>query len=518
MELEYAKLWKKEANRADAQYIKIFDAALDSFAERTEENRMPTTKSNVISRENIRETKDKLISYLTDSQIWNEIMSLCNTSVRFAEIGTEQMSIAFANRSEWFYLNGKLKKSLKDIDLAKSGNCPSELLPDLESRRKRCEKALSVINEFELSRPKLSFRPHSSYPGFSDVLQIQHNEEFGYHVIAKCDIDIGKTVVVEECFTSASAKDQSACATCQRKRSNFIPCEKCTSVQFCDEDCKEKNLFHVLECGVETKCATHTKMISQSILIVMRMFPNVESLIEFMETLNAESSEIPDSIHDQMDNYRMFLKLHSNFSKNVIPEKFVMIAHISYSYLVQLPAVKNYFVTESHQRFLMHLVVKHTIVQKNGFCNTHNKTPETAFMFTASALFNHSCYPNLLNQHFNDHVCITCRPIKKGEQLFISYLDRNLPTSQRKSYLEVDFEFDCKCEKCIPIWKSCDREAMESSEDYKYMRANQRIAVKTSTVFKQFCEQFLNKYGRFPWCPEIGFIVNLYEKYFDYEP
>lgn len=516
--MEFAKLWKKETNCADAQYIKIFNNASDLFKIT---KRMPTTKNNTISSENIRATESKSFVYLTNPEIWNDMMDYCNTSVRFAEIGSQQISIAYENRSKWFYLNGMLKKCLIDIELAKGGNCPRTLLPILEARRRNCAQALLEIGDFELPRPKLSFTPDNGIPGFANVLQIERNDEFGYHVIAKCDIDVGKTVVVEECFTSCTLIDRKGCATCQRINSNFIPCEKCTLVQFCDEDCKKKNLFHVHECGVESKDLIHTgQIITQSILIAMSTFPKVDNLIESVEKWNAEGFEMPVSILEQKDKYKMFLKLHSTFGHNLIPIEFVMGAQLSYSYLMQLLAVRKYFVAESHQRFLMHLVLKHTIVQKNAFSNTRNGLPQSMVLYTASSLFNHSCCPNLLIHNFSDQVCITSRPIKKGEQLFVSYLNSDKPTSIRQSILQEKFGFDCKCEKCKPIWKSSDREAMKSSIYYKYMKKNEHKDYqddKTRTVLKKVCEKFLSEYGRLPWCPEIEFIVDLYENYFFYE-
>lgn len=512
--MEFTKLWKKETNCADAQYIKIFDTTSDFFKIT---KRMPTKKNNVISSENIRATKINNFHFFSNPGIWNEVMNNCNASVRFAEIGSEQLSIAYENRSKCFLLSRLLKNCLVDIDLAKKGNCPRVLLPTLEARRR---KALLETDGFDSLQPKLSFPPDGGIPGFADVLQIQHNKEFGYHVIAKCDIDVGKTVVVEKCFTSCTIINQNGCATCQRVRSNFIPCEKCTSVQFCDEECKKENLFHVHECGIELKHPKMCKTVVQSVLIAMSTFSTVEHLIEFVELLKAEGPEMPDLVRDQKDKYRMFLKLHASFINNVIPNDYLIYAQSSYLYLLQLPAVNEFFGEESHKRFLMHLVLKHTIIESNSFAYTTNGRQQKMMMYAASSLFNHSCAPNLFNSYADDQVCTTIRPIKKGEQLFISYLNNDQPTSTRSDILRERFGFDCKCDKCKPHWKSFDREAMQSSNYYKYMKKNQHKGYeddKTRTVLKQVCERFLNEYGRFPWCREMEFIVDLYEKYLQFE-
>lgn len=125
------------------------------------------------------------------------------------------------------------------------------------------------------------------------------------------------------------------------------------------------NCFHVHECGIELEHKKMCETVVQSVLIAMSTFSNVESLIKFVETLEAEGPEIPHPIHHQKDKYRMFLKQHARFPDNKIPKEYVVHAQLSYSYLMHLPAVKKFFDEESHQRFLMHLVLKHNIVEKH---------------------------------------------------------------------------------------------------------------------------------------------------------
>lgn len=497
--MELTKLWKKESNCADAQYITIFYGASHLF---NIAKRMPTKKNNFISKEKIRVTESKKnvsleLGEMSAGALWDDILENCSASVRFAETGSEQVAVAYENRSKYFYMAGMFRKCLVDIDMAKSEEkCPKALLPILEQRKRQCAERLRLKGDLELARPTLSFAPDSNIPGFADVLQIQHNDEFGYHVVAKCDIDVGKTVVVEECFSSYSSIDQNGCCTCQRIYSNFIPCDKCTSVVFCNTECKERNLFHVHQCGIEWNTTPDmNKNVAQSILIAMSTFSTVENLIEFVEMWKADEAEMPVSIHSQKDKYRMFLKLHTGFPANVIPEKICATARLSYSYLMQLPTVKEFFPDESHQRFLMHLVLKHAIVQMNGFCCDPARL--TTMIYTASSLFNHSCFPNLLNHNYDDLVCIAKRPIRKGEQLFVKYLNSDLPTPIRQKILRVSFGFDCKCDKCNPSYEPAAREIMQSNKDYKYMKRNQHknhTNNKTRAVLKQSCENFLNEF------------------------
>lgn len=72
-------------------------------------------------------------------------------------------------------------------------------------------------------------------------------------------------------------------------------------------------------------------------------------------------------------------------------------------------------------------------------------------LYLLASLFNHSCEPSV-NVTFprNDGTAVfsAARPIAKGEQLTISYLDVDQRVDVRQSYLSFAYGFRCQCEKC----------------------------------------------------------------------
>lgn len=128
-------------------------------------------------------------------------------------------------------------------------------------------------------------------------------------------------------------------------------------------------------------------------------------------------------------------------------------------YLI-IPSVNIAFDSESKQRFLLHLILHHLAI---------NVTNAIESEFTASigavlSLFNHSCAPNLYNYSVdNRKLCITIRPVKKGEQLFISYLgpDDEQTAKQRQHLLKSKWNFECKCDKCQPHCQIADINKMK---------------------------------------------------------
>ncbi|XP_076470166.1 protein-lysine N-methyltransferase SMYD4-like [Babylonia areolata] len=84
-----------------------------------------------------------------------------------------------------------------------------------------------------------------------------------------------------------------------------------------------------------------------------------------------------------------------------------------------------------------------------------SKIPEPYFagMFPVHACLNHSCDNNAevsngeLDGHFGVQVTAK-RDIKKGEEIFITYIDTALPRMLRRAWLFKSFNFWCRCRRC----------------------------------------------------------------------
>lgn len=68
-----------------------------------------------------------------------------------------------------------------------------------------------------------------------------------------------------------------------------------------------------------------------------------------------------------------------------------------------------------------------------------------------TSFLNHSCCPNavyLQNRHGRMSI-IANQTIEKGQQVFISYFNSNLPVEIRQTLLKTTFGFICKCHHCV---------------------------------------------------------------------
>lgn len=59
-------------------------------------------------------------------------------------------------------------------------------------------------------------------------------------------------------------------------------------------------------------------------------------------------------------------------------------------------------------------------------------------LYMLSSLYNHSCAPNakILFEHSNQAHVIAVKPISKGEEIVISYIDESLPKKERQFHLQ----------------------------------------------------------------------------------
>ncbi|XP_031619234.1 SET and MYND domain-containing protein 4-like [Contarinia nasturtii] len=515
-------LWKKETPGRKSNYIdlfpRLFPARLDQLAQKLRSDN--GEKNNTISTELRLEGND-----LFRSNEFVKAMDFYSASLCFAEIGTENVALVYANRSSCFLSLKMYEKALIDIELAKQTNYPDRLLPKLEERRAKCLRLMETeIIEQSQFEPKLSFQPHDRFNCLANVLDIKYNDQFGRFVAATADIDVGKTIMVEQNFASVSIDDERmTCTNCMKINANFIACPHCIGVMYCNIECMQQDAIHELVCGQFQSIAGSIKLYIKTILIAIQLFESVDRLIEFVENaMKAGSNDVPETVIDTKSQYRLYLTLHSEFCTEDQNDLFVDAQKI-YITLQSAPAIKNRFNTLRKQRFLQHLICQHLLVTaRNRFQYTSDQLKVTDIA-PMGCIFNHSCAPNVFNDVINDKaVFITIRPVRKGEQLFISYLGENASnsTDNRQMSLLEDFGFVCECDKCQPHCSHVDQAKMKCDSHFTYVEQSYKTAFEDKIqriALKEACIEFLQKYGHLPWSDEINLVMLCYLKWlFEY--
>lgn len=513
-------LWKKESN-GDFTDLLADKSKISGYDEWNRKLKAANWKNHFLN-EFIEPRKSNVTSerYRTEGNMFYkshrlmEAMELYTQSLCFAEPGTTNVSLAYANRAACFFELKMYDKCLVDIDLAAKASYP--YMENLMARKERCLKAKTSADQPLEFHPKLSFEPNEQFPCMANVLDVQQNAEFGRYIVAKCDIDVGQTVLVEESFVSvAMCNDRIQCNTCLQTMNNFIPCTNCTDMMFCDEKCRQQNDIHRQFCDENiNRMPSTVKYIAKSVLIAIIAFPDVNELMNLVsDILSKRGKEKPPAANDLQSKYKLFLNLQPD-KLDVL--KLGLIYKV-YTALMDISMVEKMFDSLQSKRFLMHLIGEHLLIISNNAYGGLDMSTATASSITlVLSLFNHACAPNVFNSTTGyAEVCITMRPIKKGEQVFTKYLCGDRTTRLRQEILLKQWGFICKCDKCHPHCSAVDRARMKSDPRYRQLESNLSLASYGMCDFKTFtpkCVEFLQTYGHLPWCEEIDVALKFYTK------
>lgn len=501
-------LWQKESKNTDALYIDLLPSDRNSIAVYS----MFSTMLKNGSKKNDSMSAELRAAGNRKYQARNvlEAMDLYNQSLRYATAGSENISLAYANRSACFLHMEKYDNCLVDIELAKKVNYPQRLMPKLIARETECLKFMQTHTPAEVTaKPTLSFEPDKTFPCMANVLQIQSNDKFGKHIVAKADISVDQIVSLEEGYVfDAQRIAQTTCKTCNDFTTSFIPCPNCSDVMFCDTQCLDSNDSHETTCGASYQRMEGAKLFVEPVLKAVSAFANIEDMMEFVENcLATRDFSTLEGLSDAQLKYGLFLKLLGN-RMPTDPSNIWK----AYFALLDIPAIMSHFDTLKKQRFLMHLILQHIlIIETNGMSFGENAEKAIFILGIVSSLFNHSCYHNASSEICaNKIICYTVRPIKKGEQVFIRYKTdtTDLTTKERQMFLRDNFRFDCKCSMCVPCYKEEDRVRMRLDPIYQLLTSRRTIndmMQRKSNGKAKFCN-FLNKYGHLPWCYEIHLV------------
>lgn len=224
--------------------------------------------------------------------------------------------------------------------------------------------------------------------------------------------------------------------------------------------------------------------------------------------------------------YRAFLKLPIN-DGIIDSEQFVCLIFEINKLLQKIPKIDSMFNTKKYRRFLMHLIGQHIqIVENNSVqgCVRSMSGSNKGQMVTwynhiglIEKYFKHSCAPNVVTgEGDGNHVFITVRPIKKGEQLSFSYFMFLLDSKEKRQQILWERKrMNCRCTRCQGVSaSSAQRQQLASDKNYQHialnfspMDLNDMTKVKAMT---ERCVTFLKKYNQITWCDEIGTIVQAY--------
>ncbi|XP_037052135.1 uncharacterized protein LOC119085756 [Bradysia coprophila] len=539
-------LWQKESDASNATYIdlctpsspkeiKEFERAISLYDERMQnsvEKNFVASKDNDLSLKLRREG-----NALFTNKKWDQAMDKYNRSLCYAEKGSEQIALAYANRSSCYLYMKMYDKCLVDIDLARKANYPEYLEPKLNKRAADCVKSIDDGLQAIDGEAKLSYESHQNYPGLVEHLVIVNSSKHGRGVFATKDVDVGETVLLERMYVGESfVRKYETCTVCLKSNTNLAPCSTCTFAMLCYDGCNCADL-HRLECGIRSHPNNGDDFVLgilisviRSILMAMKLFSNTDDLMCFVEeAIAADPMEIPLTVDDK-STYRSFLKIHKEELTDARPHHI----HFFYRYLAGNTELASHFSEEKHRRFYMHLIMHHLAVVKSNKITSErlvgNVLPaglnaldyvyEDESIGILKTYFNHSCAPNIA--FYCDNGCIIgkiIRPVKNGEQLFCSYFPNLLGLTWDDRRGMNDFGFECDCFRCESgVTDNTDFHidpAFGFNGDYLYLRANfspnrSYPEEPIRKAVEEKCVTLLKKFGRNKWTYSLEYVMQAY--------
>lgn len=162
-----------------------------------------------------------------------------NKSLCYAEEGSEQLSLAYANRSA-IYLAAKMyDKCLENVNLSISHGLDINKLSKLNEREEKCKKLMKAEKQNPQDDPwnffKLSHPANKKIPFIVDCLELRENGKYGRYLVATSYLKPGDIIAIEEPFYKSIDKEfvYSRCSNCLKSNQlSLIPCPRCTNSKF----------------------------------------------------------------------------------------------------------------------------------------------------------------------------------------------------------------------------------------------------------------------------------------------
>lgn len=258
------------------------------------------SKNDVVSTETrqIGNTRFKLPVH--SSAIHENILQLYSLGIAIASSRSEELAIAYGNRSAMLIHLWMYEDCIKDIDRAMKITKNDFLKIKLLCRKAKCLHALKsdekkiIMHKAEVlfnqvkndplgntfkglvNRTKLSLDEPVRQKAVSvdnnkksacvedlykkykindfSAISIEYSKKYGRHLVTNRNINPGEIIFIEKPYTHCVSllRGHSYCFNCLSPSVSNIPCEHCAWAMYCSEECKQEawTKYHNLECSV----------------------------------------------------------------------------------------------------------------------------------------------------------------------------------------------------------------------------------------------------------------------------
>lgn len=161
-------------------------------------------------------------------------LTLYNESLSHASFDSQQVPLAYANRSAVYFEMKRYEKCLENIRLARDHQYDSAKLPKLNEREEKGRKLKKTLKSNQLREEffQLSYPANEKIPFIVDCIELRQSDKFGRYLVTKQDLHAGDVIAIEEPFYKFIDKECcfTRCANCLSSNDlSLIPCGSCTT-------------------------------------------------------------------------------------------------------------------------------------------------------------------------------------------------------------------------------------------------------------------------------------------------
>lgn len=239
--------------------------SLDKLVELIDKNNIPSSSNLSYYKKGKEKSINKRIEgnqqymkKIHDDDTHMKTLELYNQSAALAESNSEELALAFSNRSALLFHLKKYEECLVDIEKVNKITNSILLKKKIADRKEKCLTLMKNYEDLEMTpnetveETTLMIKPSKTVPCASKLVSLEFNEKYGRHIVAKHNIKPGTIVAVEKSCISFPDKNKEylRCSHCLNFAWNAIPCATCACVIYCSEKCKEEawSHYHDIEC------------------------------------------------------------------------------------------------------------------------------------------------------------------------------------------------------------------------------------------------------------------------------
>lgn len=394
---------------------------------------------------------------------YEKALGLYNESICYAEAGSEQLGLSYANRSAVYYEQGEYEFALLNIRLAKGHNYPEKMMEKLELRERNCwqkiDEGLAKDNR-PCPRMGINVEVNPKVPFLAKGLAMKQYPGCGRGMVAERDFKAGDVILDEKSILGVVNFPYKYfyCSHCGiPNQHSLIPCPNCVSYMYCSEECRteDKRQAHRFECGIgaqlENINLTCSNLASKLFFYGLTLFnDDLDEMMKYCEknvSIGADPFTLDHTKYDPLEEFKLFHKakiwLNESFD---FPSK--LNAAASYEVLMKQPLIKSLITTESQKRFFLNIL--HHYQRVATYFSYERKVNGTEYvvggMVSYGKLINHSCDPNAMTLFDAGRVkCFLIRPVRKGEQITSSLGPAWFVFANPQA---KDLSFKCRCKVC----------------------------------------------------------------------